>query len=209
MAKKIIVLFLFALALPYYSGAQQQDKESFLNRMLVLRPFISPAYMFSKGGLWNSYFHASLEWCFDNRVSIGADGSYFFSTQGDYKPLKMNHSLLLGAFYHFPVKNKADFYCGIQPGIALVQQNTYTYQNAYTYKDSTISHTRIKATPLITCSIGASYFFWKYMHLFAGLKYTHGTFVSQYGSSIPLDELMISAGLGFQLQFTKQGRIKK
>jgi hypothetical protein len=203
MAKKIIVLILFALALPYYSGAQEQAKDTLLNRMLVLRPFISPAYMFNKGGLWNSYFHASLEWCFDNRVSINADGSYFFSTQGDYKPLKMNHSLLLGAFYHFPTKSKVDFYCGIQPGVALVQQNTYTYN------DSTISHTRIKATPLITCSIGLSYFFWKYMHLYAGLKYTHGTLVSQYGSSIQLDELMISAGLGFQLQFTKKGGIKK
>ena len=203
MAKKIILIMLVALAFPRFAAAQQPDKESIINRMLVLQPTISPGYMFYKGGLWNSYFHASLDWCFDNHVSIRADGSYFFTTQGSYNPLKMNHSLLLGAFYHFPVKKTADFYVGLEPGCALVQQS------AYTYNDSSITHTRIKATPLITAVIGANYFFWKYMHLFLALKYVHGTLVSQYGSSIPLDELRISAGLGFQLQFTKKGRIKK
>ena len=203
MGKKIILKLLFVLALPHFVSAQQQDKETIINRLLIVQATISPGILFYKGGLLNSYFHATLEWCFDNRVSIRADGSYFFTTQGDYKPLKMNHSLLLGAFYHFPVKKKADFYIGLQPGIACVQQN------AYSYNDSSISKTRVKATPLITATIGANYFFWKYMNLFLGLKLVHGTLISQYGKSIPLDEFRISAGLGWQIQFTKQGRIKK
>lgn len=179
--------------------AQQTDKIISLNKLLIVQATISPGYMNYKGGLWNSYFHSTLEWCFDNRVSIRSDGSYFFTTQGDYKPFKMNHSLLLGAFYHFP-KKKSDFYFGLQPGAALVQQNSYTYN------DSTILNPRMKVAPIITATIGANYFFWKYMNMFVALKYVHGTHISDYGNSISLDELRISAGLGWHIQFTKKNR---
>jgi hypothetical protein len=196
MGKKIILRILFLLMLSDFVAAQQVDQTISLNNLVLLQATISPGYMFYKGGLWNSYFHSTLEWCFDNRVSIRSDGSYFFTTQGDYKPFKMNHSLLLGAFYHFP-ENKSDFYFGLQPGAACVQQTSYTYN------DSTISNPALKVAPIITATIGANYFFWKYMNMFVALKYVHGTFISDYGNSIPLDEFRISAGLGFQLRCTK------
>src|ERR1035437_9467901 len=94
MAKKIILKVLFLLALPNFIAAQQEEKTTTLNKLLVVQATISPGYMSYKGGLWNSYFHSTLELCFDNKVSIRSDGSYFFTTQGDYKPFKMNHSLL-------------------------------------------------------------------------------------------------------------------
>lgn len=210
MERKFIITLMLLLALHHFVAAQQEnkplgakDETSVLNKTLMLQATVSPGYMFYKGGLWNSYFHATLEWCFDNRVSIRCDGSYFFTTQGDIKPLKMNHSLLLGAFYHFPIKNKYDFYVGLQPGAALVQQTPYTYN------DSTITNPRLKVAPLITAAVGFNYFFWKYMNIFISIKYVHGNHIPEYGESIPLDELRISGGLGFQLQFTKGWNKKK
>ncbi len=197
MAKKIILKLLIVLALPSFSIAQQAEKITTLNKLVIVQATISPGYMPYHGGIWNSYFHATLEWGFDNRVSIRSDGSYFFTTQGDYKPFKMNHSLLLGAFYHFP-KNKSDFYFGLQPGMACVQQNSYVYN------DSSISNPRLKVAPIMTAAIGANYFFWKYMNMFVALKLIHGTHISDYGTSIPLDELRISAGLGWHFQFSKK-----
>ena len=196
MAKKIILKIILVLGFPNFIVAQQADKAPLLNKTLVCQATISPGYMFHKGGIWNSYFHATLEWCFDDRVSIRSDGSYFFTTQGEYKPFKMNHSLLLGGFYHFP-KNKNDFYFGLQPGAACVQQTSYIFN------DSTISNPRLKVTPIMTATIGANYFFWKYMNMFVALKFVHGYHISDYGNSIPLDELRISAGLGWHIQFKK------
>lgn len=196
MAKKIIVTILFVFFLQNLVSAQQEDKIISLNKLLIVQATISPGYMFNKQ-IWNSYFHSTLEWCFDSRISIRSDGSYFFTTQGDYKPLKANHSLLLGAFYHFP-KKKSDFYFGLQPGAACVQQNSYTYN------DSTISNPHLKITPIMTATIGANYFFWKYMNMFVALKIVHGTHISDYGNSISLDELRISAGLGWHIQFNKK-----
>jgi hypothetical protein len=196
MAKKIILIILIVYALPNFLSAQQKDSTTSLSRLLIVQATISPGYMFYNKGLWNSYFHCTLEWCFDRRVSIRADGFYFFSSQGSYQPLKKDHSLLLGAFYHFP-KKKFDFYFGIQPGAAMVQQNPYTYN------DSTISNPKLKITPVITGAIGVNYFFWKYMNMFLALKYIHGNHVSQYGKTIPLDELCISFGIGWHMRFRK------
>ena len=198
MAQKMILKLLLVLIIPNLLIGQETDQASLLNKTLIVQATISPGFMFYKGGLTNNYFHATSEWCFDNRTSIRADGSYFFTTQGDYKPFKMNHSLLLGAFYHFP-KNKCDFYIGIQPGAACVKQS------AYTYNDSLITNSNLKVAPILTATIGANYFFWKYMNLFVAFKFVHGTHISDYGESIPLDELRISAGLGWQIQFKKKG----
>jgi len=187
---------LSVFTLPNFAAAQQKDSTTSLSKLLMVQATISPGYWFHNGGLWNSYFHATLEWCFDKRVSIRSDGSYFFTTQGNFIPLKMNHSLLLGAFYHFPHK-KGDFYFGVQPGAACVKQNPYTYN------DSTITNPRLKVIPIMTAAIGANYFFWKYMNLFAAIKYVHGTYIPQYDHSITLNELRISAGVGWQIQFKK------
>ena len=198
MERKIIIKIMLILVLPLFAVAQQKDTTASLSKMVIVQATISPGYMFHNGGMWNSYFHSTLEWCFDKRVSIRADGSYFFTTQGDFHPFKMNHSLLLGAFYHFPYK-KGDFYFGLQPGAACVKQNPYTYN------DSTITNPRLKVIPIMTAAIGANYFFWKYMNLFAAVKFVHGTYIPQYEHAIPLNEIRISAGIGWQIQFKKRG----
>ncbi len=193
MEKKSCLKILILLFIPVFVTAQQPDKPITLNNLCLMQATISPGYMFYHGGLSNSYFHATLEWCFDKRTSIRADGSYFFTTQGEYKPFMKNHSLLLGAFYHFP-KNKRDYYFGLQPGAACVQQTSYTYGT------TDVLNPKLKVAPILTTTIGVNYFFWKYMNLFLGIKYIHGTHIPDYGESIPLDELRISGGLGFHWQ---------
>ena len=202
MAKKIIIKAFLLLIIPCFAFAQQKEKTYIINKTLMLQASLSPGYMFYHKGLWNSYFHCTLEWGFDNRVSIRADGSYFLTTQGDYRPFHLDHSLLLGAFYHIPISTKGDFYFGLQPGAAMVQQNPYTYN------DSLISNPKLKIAPIITAAVGANYFFWKYMNLFISIKYIHGNHIAQYGKAIPLDEIRLSAGLGWQIHFGK-GKNKK
>jgi len=197
--KKIIILnLMLMLALHNFLTAQKPDSTSSISRVLMLQATICPGRMFYHGGMWNSYFNSTLEWCFDNRVSIRANGFYFFSTQGNYRPFKMNHSLMLGAFYHFP-KRKLDYYFGVEPGAALVQQY------AYKFNGDSIANPQVKVSPLITVSTGINYFFWKYMNIFAAIKFVHGTYIPPYGNSIPLDELRISAGIGWQVQFKRKG----
>lgn len=196
MIRKIILIILLIQLLPNLLRAQKHDSTASISRVLMLQATICPGRMFYNGGMWNSYFNSTLEWCFDNRVSIRANGFYFFSTQGAYRPLKMNHSLMLGAFYHYP-KGKFDYYFGVEPGAALVQQYPYTFN------DSTISNPSIKISPLISVSTGINYFFWKYMNIFAAIKFVHGTYIPPYGNSIPLEELRISAGIGFHVRFKR------
>ena len=203
MAKKIYLKILLLLMMPGFAFAQTKEKTYIIDNILMLQATLSPGYLFYHNGLWNSYFHCTLECGFDKRVSIRADGSYFLTTQGDYRPFHLDHSLLLGAFYHIPISTKGDFYFGLQPGASIIQQNKYTYN------DSTINNPKIKIAPIITGAVGVNYFFWKYMNMFFAVKYIHGNHVSQYGKAIPLDEIRISAGLGWQIHIGRNKNKKK
>jgi hypothetical protein len=204
MGKKIVLNLLLIVTLSQIVVAQKKDTVTSLNKLLMLQATISPGYWFNQQK-WNSYFHATLEWCFDKRVSIRADGSYYFTTQNVAVPIfKMNHSLLLGAFYHYP-KNKFDFYFGIQPGCAMVLQRTYKTNILGTNNDTTIVNPPLKFAPIMTAACGINYFFWKYMSIFAAVKILHGNYIPPYGKTISLDELRISAGIGWQVRFKKEG----
>jgi len=204
MAKKIILSLLLVLTLWQIAPAQKQDSTTSLSRVLMLQATIVPGYWFNQHK-WNSYFHATLEWCFDKRVSIRADGFYYFTTQNVAVPIfKMEHSLLLGAFYHYP-KNKFDFYFGVQPGCTMVKQRSYSTNVIDTdpVRDTLINNPPIKFSPIMTAACGFNYFFWKYMNIFAAVKIMHGNYIPPYGKVIPLDQLFISAGIGWQVRFAK------
>ncbi len=210
MGKKITLGLLMIFALSHFANAQKKDTATGLNRVLMMQATISPGYWFAEKK-WNSYFNATLEWCFDKRVSIRANGFYYFTTQNVAIPkFKMNHNLFLGAFYHYP-KNKFDFYFGIEPGCAMILQRTYSTSvlGAEPARDTTINDPPIKFTPIMSASCGINFFFWKYMNIFAALKVVHGNYIPPYGKKISLDELRISAGIGFHVRFSKPGAYHK
>ena len=176
--------------------AQAEGPDFSRKGLFISQTTISPGYLFSEQ-LMSAYFHPSVEYFFENRVSIRTDGYYFFTTQGDTKPLRMNHNILLGASYHFN-KEKSDFYFAWQPGISFAQLNDYTEQ------DSLITNPRLKIAPMFTFTTGYNYYFLKYLNFFVSVNYLHGTHIPDFGKARPLDEIRFSAGLGWNLQFEKK-----
>jgi hypothetical protein len=50
---------------------------------------------------------------------------------------------------------------------------------------------------------GVSYYVWKYFHFFADLTYVNSTLRGTSFGSHKMDELILSAGLGFQINVKK------
>lgn len=197
MGKKMfMIVFAFFLYRNIFAQANQDSSNLSLKGLFVSQTIISPGYFFYKG-LLNSYFHPALEYFFEDKVSIRTDAFYFLTTQGDEKPLRMNHQMLLGAFYHFQ-KKSGSICIGWQPGAA------YVTQTPYTYNDSLIEKPKLKVAPIMTFTLGADYFFWKYLNFFTAINFVHGTHIANFGNSFPLDELRFSAGLGWNLRFIKK-----
>lgn len=176
--------------LPFLFHAQETERD--LHGMLLAQPTIAPSFS-TDYGLMNSYFHATLEYFPESRLSLRTDGQYFLSTQGNEQPFQFSHKMFLGIAYHHVVKD-ASFYAVFQPGAA------YSKQNPYTYRDSLVASPPLRVSPLIGVTIGANYYFWKIFNLFAAVNYNYGQYIPEYGKARSLGEIRISAGLGWNFR---------
>ena len=57
--------------------------------------------------------------------------------------------------------------------------------------------------PSFALTAGTSFYVWKYFHFFANLSYVNSTAHGINGGSMRADELIFSAGLGFNLNTKK------
>ena len=65
--------------------------------------------------------------------------------------------------------------------------------------------TPLKVLPNVSLTGGVTYCVWKYMHFFANARYVHAQYAAAPTGVLSLDELVVSAGLGWQLRLRKKG----
>lgn len=167
-----------------------------LKNMFISQTTISPGFNFD-GKPVNSYFHPGVEYFFQNRISARTDLFLFMASKDSGDFWNMNHQVLLGMFIHFPF-SKFSGYFGWQPGVAIVQQTPFKYN------EIPVEDPDIKAAPVISMTAGINYYFWTYLHFFANIQFLKGTHIPDAGNAQALDELRLSAGLAWQVRFKKK-----
>jgi hypothetical protein len=149
----------------------------------------------------NVHLNGNFEYYLDNKISIRGDINFLMGSKGlttDSLGLKDEHSLMLGAIYHFHTKNHVDPYFIIQPGFAY----TSSYKEIATnLPDKSTTNVNYKAviSPLATAGLGLNYYFERFAHLFIETRYVYGNHLSEAPKPISLQELQITFGLGFNL----------
>jgi hypothetical protein len=133
-------------------------------------------------GDWNLFI--------EDRISLRGQGSWFIDAQQDSSLLKQNSQLSFGPFYHW-VKGRSDLSAGLMPGISLTQLRTPVMSE---------SMAPLKLLPNISISGGVTYYVWKYLHFFVNVRYIHAEYVGTATGSLPLDEVVVTAGLGWQVR---------
>lgn len=158
---------------------------------------ISPSTMLNQS-LSNVYISGFLEYHLDKRLSIRGESFFFVdgkSKTGTSNPfVKQAMRTYFGAFYHFNQKNW-DQYIGFQPGITLMKPLESVELNA-----------PLQASPSFAVHVGSTYFVWKYFNFFVDLAYVHSSYRGLSNGTVKTDEMILSAGLGFQIQ-TKRKKI--
>lgn len=151
---------------------------------------ISPGKMLNRT-VKTIYLSGFLEYHIEKNISLRGD-TYWYIDGGGQKPTDITLSnasrTYFGAFYHWNVKNW-DNYLGFQPGISLL-------------RFSAISP-KISVCPSFALTVGSTFFVWKYFHFFANLTYVNSKAHDLAIGSQRADELILSAGLGFQLNTKK------
>ena len=159
---------------------------------------IAPSTMLNRS-VQNIYISGFLEYHLDSKLSLR--GETFVFVDGKSKNatnnlfIKDGMRTYFGAFYHFS-KNNWDKYIGFQPGISLIRP-----------LDSVEPNAPIQVCPSFAAHVGSTYYVWKYFNFYVDVAYVHSSYRGLAIGTQKTDELILSAGLGFQIQ-TKKNKIK-
>lgn len=168
---------------------QAQDEAPVAEPMLVRGSVaISPGFM-TQRPLTNIYVVGKLEVFADERISWRGEGLWYIGNQQDSPLLEQNSQITFGPFVHFTHK-RLDFALGIEPGVALTRPGM----------DSTfLEPAPLRVIPNMALCGGLTFAVWDYFQFFIDARYTHANYTGPYSNLIPLDEVVLGAGLGWQV----------
>jgi len=203
MLKNIFILFFTLIS---FTGFTQEENAQFIHKHLTRATASIVAGVMLKNNINNVHVNGNLEYYLDNKISIRGDFNYMLGSSGltaDSMGLKDNHSILLGAVYHFHTANHFDPYLILQPGFAYT--SSYNAKYSSLLQDNTkIIYYKPVISPLATVGLGFNYYFQRFAHLFLETRYVYGQHLSDAPKPISLQELRITFGLGFNLFVAKE-----
>lgn len=181
-------------AMIFFNGSSGYSQESYIQPgLLKASATIAPSKMLNRT-VDNIYLSGFLEYHLDKRLSLRGDTYWYIDGNAEKttdEKLSGASRTYFGLFYHLN-KTNWDNYFGLQSGISLL-------------RFSAISPT-ISVSPSFALTAGTSFFVWKYFHFFANLTYVNSSARGIPGGSRKADELIMSAGLGFQINTKRSGK---
>lgn len=152
----------------------------------------SPSMMLNRE-VNNYYLTGSLEYFLEKKVSLKGTTHLFLSTESENFELQNRVISNFGIAYHFNTGNWDNF-IGFYPGITNIQPSYLNPQGeAYEWILS----------PSFAGEVGTRYFVWDYFNFFVRLNYVHSKLSGTSRGALLMDEMLLSAGLGFQIPTRK------
>ena len=183
MVNKSLLLFFICV-----SAMVQGQKETYRDLGLIkASATIAPSTMLNRKDA-NIYLHGFLEYFPESKFSLRGETYFYIDGQNKSGNTPFVHQAMrthFGIFIHGGKGNLSP-YLGLQPGVVLMRPRD-------TYGD------QLRVSPSFAFHVGANYFIWKYFHFFADLGYLNSAYRGLATGTTQTDELVFSAGLGFQL----------
>jgi hypothetical protein len=152
---------------------------------------ISPSYVFGAKEA-NFHFEGSHDIFLSEKFSL-AGGGYFFLGKlgGGTSVFDYNHSLFWGGNFHWK-RGNSDFYLGFQPGISITKLDM---------ERNDLVENRRGVNPIFSSVAGFNQFISPNFHFFVQSRFVVGN--HGYDKQMNINELKFSAGLGFNLNASK------
>lgn len=147
-------------------------------------------------GRTNIYLHGTIEYYWLQHFSTRGDLFYFVNKNKEPGGMIHNHSLEVGCSYHFKKGMSFDPYIGVCAGISLVQISPMDFVRG----DSLVVQDYVVPAhiePIWAPRIGMNFFGPHVFHYFIEAQYLMGTYRPSIGPMLSLNEIRVSAGLGF------------
>ena len=155
---------------------------------------ISPGFM-TQHAITNIYLVGRAELFTDARVSFRGEALWYVGAQQRHPLLTANSQLAAGPFYHW-VHGRLDLALGFEPGISLTRPRAAGEGDA-------LGAPPLRVVPSIALCGGLTFSVWEYFQFFVDARYAHGRYTGPRSGAIGLDEVILGAGLGWQLRLHK------
>lgn len=194
MVRKGIILVLIgvqgfvALCQEIYKGANTLEASA----------TIAPSWMLNRGES-NYYIMGYGEYHLSESLSLRSDNFFFVDSDAEIAFFQSAFRSYFGVFVH-DQKGNWDRYFGLQPGLALLKKDPYS-DGIQTI--APLEPLPLCVAPSFSLSVGTSFYVWKYFNFFANLSYVNSTMGGLPGGPLRADELILSAGLSFQVKVSK------
>lgn len=153
---------------------------------------ITPSTMLNRNEN-NIYLSGHLEGRLDKHLSIRGETFYYIDGKNEIPYFNFNTRTFLGVLYHVN-KGNLDSHIGFMPGMSIMQINGDL---------NTKGEMPYRVVPTFAANIGVTYYVWKFFNFFANVTYVHSTAHQVVRTNGRNDELMISAGLGLNVNAIK------
>lgn len=189
--KKIITALLLFIAI---SASAQPIVESRKGNLRT-QGNLAGGYLFAQKSA-GAYLAGDFDLFIDERVSITGAGWYGFKTGDNRSGLLRNHALFSGFNYHPVKKGRWDPFIGISPGMGIAEIKFMDGEG--------VAQTTVGVAPLISGEAGCNYYVGSIFNLFVKFRAVTGQARGDAPAPVRLDEIKVSAGLGWNFRLWRQ-----
>ncbi len=180
-------------AMMFLGFAVNAQREQYVRPGLITTSMtISPSLMLNHPEN-NYYLSGYLEGRVDQRLSFRGETFYFIDGSEDTPMLRFSCRTFFGTLYHLN-KGNFDSHIGFMPGLSVMQFNGDLNASG---------DMPYRVVPSMAANIGATYYIWKFFNFFANVTYIHSTAHALTNQRGRTDEILISAGLGLNINAVK------
>lgn len=187
--KTMITIAVWAIASLFSLSCFCQKQSYIKPGLLSASTTLSPSIMLNRSEI-NYYVTGFLEGRVHKNVSIRGEMHYMLGN-ADTKFLKNNLRSTFGIQYGIPFGN-FELHTGFAPGFSVMQSN--------------FDPSNTEFIPSVQLNFGIRFYVWKIFHFFSNVSYIHSKMNNLSRINGMADELMFSAGLGFNFQVLKKYR---
>lgn len=144
------------------------------------------------------YVGGNSEFFFDDKYSFRGDIYSLIGEKNDFQQSMWKTAQLSAGFNRCFSKKRWSPFIGLYTGVTRL--HIRPLYESYSSLVPDLSHPTIQYVPHVGINLGVQYYFYKYFHFFGEARYIH-----QLNPFEPtfLDEISMSAGLGFQIPLKK------
>jgi hypothetical protein len=190
-----MVTRLLPLLLAVPLGAQAQPDSLGHRGLLLGSAAIAPGFMTALDQT-NSYVVGRAEYFLEDRISLCGRLAWWAGAQHEPSSLERHHQLAAGPWLH-RWSGPVDLRIGLETGIAITRPALPELLVLDIDRPT-------RAVPTLAVGAGATLLVWRHFHFFADVRYSTGRYPGGLGGSIPLSEVTVCGGLGFQVGTLKR-----